>query len=187
MDTNTFIEILSVVFSLIFLVLVIRENIWCWLFGIISSILSVILFYNFKLYSETILYIFYVIFGFYGWWNWNRAKNQEDFKVSTWNNRQHTILIGIGLSLAVLVGYLMDTKTDANNPYLDANTSVFGLIATYLEAHKVLSAWIFWIILNGVTIGLYSVRGLHIYAGLMVVYFIMSFVGYHQWKQRVAE
>ena len=53
-DFLTAIEILSVVFNLIYLVLLIKENIWCWPNGIIASILSVYLFVEAKLYSEAI-------------------------------------------------------------------------------------------------------------------------------------
>lgn len=84
------------------------------------------------------------------------------------------------------MAWFFDTYTNADKPYLDAFTTIFSFLATYLEARKVVSAWLYWIVLNGVTALLYFSKGLDIYAGLSVVYFIMSFVGYVRWKRSMA-
>ncbi len=180
-------EIFSVVFSLIFLILLIRQNIWCWVFGIVSSILSAILFYTIHLYSECVLYSFYAIFGVYGWMVWAKNDNtSSDNIITPIKGRRLLFFIALGLPMSLGVGYLSKTfLKDAAIPYIDAATSVFGLIATYLEAHRYLSAWIFWIILNFATAVIYFQRGLMIYGPLMLVYFVFSVVGYRQWRQQV--
>ena len=180
-----YVEIVAVLLSLTYLFLMIRENIWCWIFGIISSLLSIILFLDGKLYSESILYFFYVLIGIYGWYTWSTKGKEETFKIQLWSIKNHVIALVAGFSLSFLVGYLFYKNTDANNPYVDAHTSVFGLIASYMEAHKVLTGWLFWIILNAISIWLYSIRGFEIYAGLMVVYFVMSFAGFYEWRRRL--
>jgi nicotinamide mononucleotide transporter len=208
MDASTalYIEIVAVLLGLTYLFLMIRENIWCWSFGIVSSLLSILLFLDAKLYSESILYFFYVIVGLYGWYTWGikgktnpfgQKKNNEildndniedteenKLKISTWNAQKHIIALVLGFSLSALVGYLFDKNTDANNPYIDAHTSIFGLVASYMEAHKILTGWLFWIVLNALSIWLYWTRGLEVYAGLMVVYFIISFAGFYEWRKR---
>ncbi len=45
---NLLLEIVAVTLNLTFLVLLIRENFYCWLFGIAGSLLSILLFYNIK-------------------------------------------------------------------------------------------------------------------------------------------
>jgi nicotinamide mononucleotide transporter len=182
--TALYIEIAATLLSLAYLILLIRENIWCWIFGILSSILSIFLFLYAKLYSESILYFFYTLNGFYGWYTWLNKGREDAFQVSLWNAKNHTIAMVTGFSLAALVGYLFDKNTDAANPYVDAHTSVFGLVASYMEANKILTGWIFWIVLNAVSVWLYWTRGLEIYAGLMVVYFILSFTGFYEWHRR---
>lgn len=180
MDLVT-VEILSVIFGLLFIVLLIAENIWCWLFGILSSILSVYLFYKIALYSEAILYLYYIVMGVYGWWVWNRPKNTS-LPITEWAKRTHGFIIGIGLLGAISLGTFFNTQTDASTPYIDAHTTAFSFVATYLEVHKVLSAWLYWIVVNFVTIGLYFYKDLYMYGGLMIVYFILSIVGYFRWK-----
>jgi nicotinamide mononucleotide transporter len=183
MDKLLLIEIVSVVFGLVFLLLLMRENIWCWIFGITSSALSVYLFIAAKLYSESILYAFYIAVGIYGWYTWNRGGS--NLPIIEWKRWKIILAGSIGLAGSALLAWFFSTFTDANNPYLDATTTSFSFVASFLEAHKVLSTWWFWIAINGASIYLYLLRDLEIYSGLMVVYFILSIVGYLQWKKRM--
>ena len=186
-DTLFYVEWSATLLGFIFIILAIKENIWCWLFGIISTALSVYLFYKYKLYSETILNFLYTLFGIYGWLQWNKKSEETPLKISTWTGIQHAKTIGLGLVLAIGLGYFFKTYTDADKSFIDAQTSVFGLIATYLEANKILGSWIYWIIINGITIWLFWTKGLEVYTWLMVVYFILSFMGYYQWRKQYKE
>ncbi len=187
MTFATILEIITVLLSLAFLILVIRENIWCWLFGILSSAISIYLMWNIKLYSEAVLYFFYVLFGMYGWYVWANPKEGKEVQISKWGTSKHLVVIGIGILGAIGLGYIFKTYTNANKSFVDAHTTIFSFIATYLEAHKYLYTWIYWLILNAVSIWLYFTQGLQIYAGLMVVYFVMSGVGFWTWRKKYLE
>lgn len=181
MDSLLLIEILATVTSLSYLMLLIRQNIWCWPFAIVSGALSIYLFATSRLYSESILYGYYILIALYGWWNWSRPKAPKS--VSLWKTQYHAIAIPVGLLISFGLGYMFDTYTDADKPYLDASTTTFSLFASVLEARKILSGWAYWIVINGVTVGLYFSKSLDIYAGLMVIYFFMSIVGYIKWRK----
>ena len=168
-----------------FLILLIRQNILCWWFGITGSLLSIFLFYHTKLYSEAILYSYYVLMGFYGYYSWNNNKSNNNLTlvVSERGLDFHLIAIVSSALTAICLGWYFKNYTEATYPYLDALTTVFSFLATYLEAKKILSTWIYWIIINALTIYLYLTEGLEIYATLSAVYFVMSFVGYFKWKK----
>jgi len=188
MAINTILEILATASGLAFLILIILEKKLGWYFGIIGSLLSIYLFYKIKLYSEAILYIYYVLIGFYGLWLWTKNYSSADkLKVSNNSISQNLILVVVGVVLAFGLGYVFETYTDASSPYLDAFTSVFSFIASYLEAKKVLSAWVFWIIINGLTLFLYFNKDLNFYFALTVIYTVFSFVGFVKWKRVLAE
>lgn len=175
------IEVLATTTSLAYLILLIRQNIWCWPLAIVSGLLSIFLFIESKLYSESVLYGYYVLIAFYGLWNWSRPKVK--LKIKTWKPRYHLMAILVGVLLSFGLGYWFKENTDADKPFVDATTTIFSFIASILEARKILSGWIYWIVINGVTVGLYFSKSLDLYAGLMVIYFVMSIVGYREWAK----
>jgi len=184
MNLDLGIEIIATITSLVYLFLLMKENIWCWLFAIISSALSVYLFITAKLYSEAFLYFTFILFGIYGWYKWSSKTNTGSaLTVNKLPLKKHGLWIIVGFVLAFLLGYIFKNYTDAEKSFIDSNTTIFSFIASYLEAHKYLYAWIYWIIINGINIWLYYTQGLSIYAGLMIIYFIMSGVGLWRWHK----
>lgn len=182
---DAIIEIVSVVLGLAYLYFLIKEQVICWIFGILSSLLSILLFYRSGLYSESILYIYYVIIGVYGFYYWNKKTSKNSaFEITELPLKKYVLLIFLGETLALSMAFVFDNYTDANAPYLDAHTTIFSFIASFLEVKKYLASWKFWIVINGLTVFLYLDRGLNYYTGLTVVYLIFSFVGYIKWKKK---
>ena len=175
------VEIFATIFSLSYLILLIKQNVWCWPMAIISAFLSIHLFIEYKLYSEAMLYGYYVIIAIYGWWNWSRPNRTVQIK--TWKTKYHLMTICIGVGLSIGLGYTFYHFTDADQPFLDATTTIFSFIASILEAKKILSSWVYWIAINFITVGMYFFKSLDIYAIVMVVYFFMSIVGYREWRK----
>ncbi|MEM1119492.1 MAG: nicotinamide riboside transporter PnuC, partial [Bacteroidota bacterium] len=170
--------------SLIYLFLLVRENIWCWLFSILSALFFIYSFINVKLYSEAVLYSFYILFSIYGWYKWAANQSGEKLTIKTLAVKKHVFWVIMGFLLAFGLGYVFKTYTDAQKSFIDSNTTIFSFIASYLEAHKYLYAWVYWIIINGVTAWLYFSQGLAVYAGLMVIYFVMSIIGLRSWREK---
>ena len=176
-------EILAVIFGVAYIVLVAKNKISCWLFGIIASLLSIWLFIEHaQLYAEAFLYCFYVMAGFYGWYSWqNQVKESTIYQHPLKN---HALLIIIGGIVSVGFYYLVtNIFTDAARPLIDSFTTIFSFIATYLTIKKWLNNWIYWIVIDVVTTYLYVSRELYLYAGLMAVYSVIALYGYLQWKK----
>lgn len=176
------IEWISVSFGVLYLLLLIRRSVWAWPSGIIGSALSILLFIQTQLYSEAILFSFYVVIGFYGWYMWYRSPRENGgVVILRWRAKEHAIGVLIGVLVALGLGRFFETRSDAARPYADAFTTSFAFVASYMEARRVLSGWLYWIALNGFSIWLYADRGLKLYAGLMVIYTILSVYGYWSW------
>ncbi|MFT4205151.1 MAG: nicotinamide riboside transporter PnuC [Chitinophagaceae bacterium] len=186
MDFYKLLEIIGLVVGLLYLALIIGESIWCWIFGIVGSAITVFLYFHTKLYLESILNVYYVWAGFYGWWFWEKEKKKNVGKtnvpVVVWKPLYHGVNIVVCLTLSLIVGLLMARYTDSPRPTVDAAMAIFSFSATYLEARKVLSAWIYWFAINGCAIALQFDRGLNLYAYLSIVYTVMSIVGYFKWR-----
>lgn len=178
-------EIMAVLFGLAYLFFLIREKQICWLFGIASSMLSIVLFYWNNLYSEAILFVYYVIIGVYGFWLWTtKSANKEPVLISKIPGKVFLISMVWGSLGAVSLGWFFSNYSDASSPYLDAVTTAFSFVASYLEVKKYITAWLFWIVINGATIFLYQAKDLNIYTLLTVVYFAFSFFGFWNWRKK---
>jgi len=189
MDVNTFLEIISVIFGTLYLILMVRENIWCWIFGILASAITVYLYVHVTLYLEAGLNVYYIIAGFYGWTYWYRHRNKtlnesaNKTPILTWNPNNHVItIITCGL-LSIILGYIMHAHTNSERPYIDATITVFSFIATYMEAKKVLSTWYYWFALNAASVILQIDRGLYFFAALSVFYTVMCIYGFLRWRK----
>ena len=53
-------EILAVVLAIAYLVLAIRQNIWCWAAAAVSTLLYLFIMYQAQLYMESVLQLFYL-------------------------------------------------------------------------------------------------------------------------------
>jgi nicotinamide mononucleotide transporter len=177
-------EITGVFCGLVYVILAARENIWCWFWGILNALVSIYLFFAIKLYAESILYLFYFFAGIYGWYAWKyarRVSQQHGIVEWTWSRHLLVVLAGVAGSLGVY--FLLQNYTDAQKPLIDAHTTIFSFIATYMVTRKVLSNWLYWIVIDAVSVGLYASRGLYLYALLMLLYTILAIYGYWEWRK----
>ena len=182
MSANFLLEWSATALSLGFLLGLILRKTWSWPAGIVSSALSVVLFYRVGLYAETGLYVVYVFMGIYGWNHWRKhAVGDEVALVDLPQKIQGLALLGF--PVALLLGKFLNTLPNVSYAYFDALTTVFGLWATWQETRRVRTAFHYWIPLNLASVVLYGMKGLYVYAGLMVIYSIMSVVGYLNWRK----
>ncbi len=73
----TALEAVAVVLAVLYLLLAIRQNIWCWLCAGISTAIYVYLFLNARLYMESALNVFYFAMAVYGWAIWHQGRSEQ--------------------------------------------------------------------------------------------------------------
>lgn len=187
LSTALLVEILATTANLVFIILLIREKILCWVFGIAGSALSIYLFIDARLYSEAFLYLFYALMGVWGWIRWHRQAGENNNPVIRWTLQRHTRILLITCAIALGLGYSVQFFTDAERPLFDAFTTSFSFVATYMEIAKVLEAWVYWFVINLASIWLYHDRNLDIYAVLIGLYSVMSIWGFITWQKSYRE
>ena len=176
-------EILAVVLAIAYLVLAIRQNIWCWAAAAVSTLLYLYIMYAANLYMESALQLFYLAMAAYGWRQWTHGgKGGSELAVTTWPLRFHLVAIASVILLVVISGELLTRYSDAALPFLDSLTTWGAVVATYMVARKVLENWIYWFVIDSVSIWLYLSRELYFTAGLFAVYLVMIVIGYRSWK-----
>lgn len=172
----------AVALAVIYLVLAIRQNPWCWAAAIASASIYLFLMFGARLYTQSVLQLFYVAMAVYGWVCWRRGGTDEGLPVTSWAARDHLVpLLIIALS-GLALGLLMDRFTDAAAPWLDAMAASGAVVTTWMVARKVLQNWIYWFVIDLGSAWLYASQGLALTALLFVVYTLLTVVGYRSWR-----
>jgi len=177
-------ELTAVVLAIGYLLLAIRQNIWCWLFAAASTAIYIVLFFHAKLYMESLLNVFYLAMAVYGWWVWRNAAGALNvLPVSVWVWNTHLVAIAIIVGLSMSTGYLLNRFTDAAFPYVDSMTTFSAVWATFLVARKVLENWWYWLVIDLVSIMIYWSRDLQLTSVLFAVYVSLIPLGIAAWTR----
>ncbi len=185
---QNWIEVTAVILAILYLVLAVKQNILCWLAGIISSVLYFFIMRSAGLYMEAYLQIFYVFMGFYGWSQWRiSTRTSNNFVVNTRNKLQHFYALSLILILSAISGFLLKSFTDAALPFFDALVTCGAVVATYMVAKKLLENWIYWLVIDLISILLFISRGLLPTAFLFGIYIVIIFFGYKSWNKILKE
>ena len=179
-------EAAGVLFSVLYLVLAIRESLWCWPAAFLSSVLTIVVMFGAKLYSEAALNVFYAAMAVYGWYQWRyggRSTGAPQLPIAVWPLRTHMLAIGGSVALAAVLGWLMSRHTAAAFPYADAFVTVSSVVTTYMVARKILENWIYWLVIDSLSMYLYSQRELYLYVGLFALYLVLVVVGLVRWHR----
>jgi nicotinamide mononucleotide transporter len=184
---DNWIEIVAVATGLAYIILSVKQNIWCWLFGIISSFLYLYVFFNSKIYADMSLQAYYVIMGVYGWVHWARldsgSKEKKELTVLRLTAKEWLILSGITFVLFILIAQFLIYFTDSPVPWVDSFTTSLSFTATWMLTRKIIEHWIIWIVVDAVSIGLYFYRGLYPSIILFAVLTILAVAGYIEWNK----
>lgn len=182
-------EIIGTVLGVAGVWLMIRQNIWAWPVGLVQVAVSGWIFYEAKLYSDTILQGFFFAIQVYGWWHWLRGTGAGHAALPVTRLRGRVVLAwtAIGVAGTIAWGEMMRRMTDAALPHWDAFILVFSLIAQWWQARKRLECWTGWMAVNLVAVGVYWAKDLRLYAGLYLVFFGMAIAGHLAWRNSMEE
>ncbi len=188
---SNYIEVLGVVTSLVYLYFSVRQIIWLWPFGIISSALFILIFFNSKFYADMGLQVYYLGVSIYGWVYWSRGTVDQQEKstlpVQRVPRRLAMALGVIGVLALVAIVFVLKNFTDSDVPWGDAFTTAGSIVATWMLARKILEHWLVWIVVDSVAAGLYFYKGLYPSFLLYVIYAVIAVIGYHQWRKSLTE
>lgn len=186
--SENYIELLGTTAGLIYIVLSIKQKIWLWPVGIVNVTLYIYVFFVSKFYADMALQFFYLFISFFGWYNWIHGKREENnthLPVAKINLKLGIILLFVSLIIFVIIAYVLVNFTDSEIPYWDAFTTAFSITATWMLARKIIEHWLIWIMVDLVSAGLYIFKGLYPTTFLFLVFTILAFVGYFEWRKNL--
>ena len=177
-------EYIAVALSMAYLLLAIKENLWCWPAAFFSTLIYTIMYWNGALLMESLLNFYYMYMAVFGWVVWRKGKaNQAQRLITSWPVNRHIILIVLTTLVSLAIGYVMLNYTHADFAYLDSFTTCFAVVTTYLVAKKVLENWLYWIVIDAASMYLYYEKGYYPTLVLFVFYTVMAAWGFKTWYE----
>lgn len=204
--SDNYIELLGAVAGIVYVFLEIRQSIWLWPVGIITSAVYIWVFFEGKLYADMSLQGYYLIISFVGWYWWisgTRVRVPASAKATAGNQGSGKkgekgalgvtrVKRGVGIVLAIvfmvllsMMWIILSRLTDSPVPGWDAFITSLSVIATWMLARKIYEHWFLWIVVNASASVLFLTRGLYPTVILYLVYGIMSFAGLKEWKKTI--
>jgi nicotinamide mononucleotide transporter len=190
----SWLEFLGTILNLSSVYLIARKNMFTWPIGIVAVVLFALLFYQIRLYADFFEQIYYFFASIYGWWLWSRNKGRNDETETSWSD-QKTIVFSIVLTLAasaglsVVIGNLhiwfpVFFTAAATYVEIDSFTTIASFIAMLLMAHKRTECWIYWLVVNVISIWLYYVKGVVFVSGLYAIFLVLAIIGLRSWTRK---
>ena len=182
-------ELIAMLLSLAYVILAAKSSIWCWPAAFISTTLYTFIFFDVMLLMDSALNAYYLLMAVYGYWQWSKPTSNKkvatnEVPIVSWNINVHVKVCFALTVIAFALGYLVDNFTPADFPYLDTFTTVFAVFATYLVTQKILENWLYWVVIDFVSIYLYIEKGLIPTTVLFIIFVIISVYGFITWSRQ---
>ncbi len=181
LQQSSLLELAAVVLAVVYLILAVKQNIACWYAAFISTAIFLYIFWQVNLYMESGLQVFYLGMAIYGWFQWRKAQGeQKTLPVSTWPPHYHLAAIAF-IGIATFISGTLLADTDQRLGYVDSFTTWGAVVTTFMVARKILENWIYWLVIDSVSIYLYLDRELYFTAILFMAYIVIILFGFRAW------
>ena len=180
---GSLIEWIAVACGLTNVALIIRRSIWNYPFGFIMVALYFFIFWEYKLYSDAILQVYFFVIQFYGLWIWLNGRAPDGRVMVAPLSRQMFIdYLAMTAVAWMAISFLMDTYTDAAAPIWDSAVAALSVTAQFLMSRRHIESWLLWIVVDVLAIGLFYTRDLAPTAALYFIFLGLAITGYVQWR-----
>ena len=195
---------IGTVCAVLYVILALKESVWCWSFGIVGSALYVSVNFHEKLWYDALLNVFYVVLGIYGWIQWAKENRSTELTAAVLQNQTKAdvkpeltiskipsaslfICVSIAVVAGIIMGYVSNAISENRFAFMDALLTSFSVVATWMTAKKFIENWLFWIVIDAGYVVLYFVKGPHLYlvALLFIFYTFMAIAGYFAWRKSI--
>lgn len=178
------VEIVAALCGLANVVLILRRSLWNYPFGFVMVALYAKIFYDYQLYSDASLQLYFFAIQIFGLFWWVNGRG-DDGLVQPRHLTPRTLpvwIAGSALGIAGLGGF-MARYTDAALPWWDASIAVLSIVAQTWLARRYIESWYVWIAVDILAIGVFTAKGLAPTAVLYAVFLALSVSGLLAWRK----
>jgi nicotinamide mononucleotide transporter len=179
----TYWDVIALITGVLGVLLTVFESIWCWPMALISVVISIVTFYQNRLYGDMSLNVFYFFSGIYGWYYWNAHKGKS-FKVSALPMKHLPLIVG-SIAVQSVVYYYVLTYFRSDQVLFDSILTACSFTCTYLMTRKWVENWLLWVMIDAAYVFLYIIKEMPTYALLYSFFTLMAAYGFYAWKKQL--
>ena len=178
-------EITAVFFGIISVLFAKRENIFVYPTGLVSTTIYVFICFQYALYGDLIINIYYTLMSIYGWYIWSKSTNNQRLPITKSTSKDWLKVTGIFCftSILVIIIYLYSGRFHQATDYFDTLTTGIFFAGMWLMANKKIEHWTFWIVGNLISVPLYFVKGLGFSGIQFIIFLFLAYQGLQEWKK----
>jgi len=183
-------ELTAIFFGLLSVWFAKKNKIWVFPTGIINTAIYVYLLWKWSLLGDMMINFYYVVMSIYGWYHWSRKKdNIVEFPISrmTLAEKKWSLIIFVLTILFVVAVYTFFGKFTHWTSYVDTLVTGIFFVGMWLMARRKIENWILWIIGDIISIPMYFVKGYTFTSIQYLIFTIIAFYGYLEWKRTLQE
>ncbi len=186
---RNWIEIIGTLSGFLYIYFSIKQNIWLWPVGFLTSFAFIFVFAESRLFADMALQIYYCLASMYGWFFWKFGNKKQFTKRESRGELPITRLTYIQWILTIAVTIIITTIYipigkifHASYPLLDGWVTAASIVATWMLARKILDQWLIWIVVDLLSAGMLLTKQKYLAALLMLVYTFLAIIGYIKWS-----
>ncbi|GGB10990.1 nicotinamide riboside transporter PnuC [Puia dinghuensis] len=166
------------------------ENILVYPTGLLNTIAYIWLSFQFSLFGEASVNLYYTVLNIYGWYAWTRVDSQKRpvLKVRFSTTREWLVECGFfaGFYLVLFLALIYVKRGFAAQaiPWADAFASASAYTGMWLMTRKKVESWYWWIATNLASIPLYFVKHLVFTSVYYLILLIIAVGGLMEWRKR---
>ena len=182
----TVINFVSAVCGVICIFFTAKANISNFVFASVNTIVYAIYLVYWHIWGTALLEIlFYIPMNFVSWYFWAKHRDQE---MTQKTKSKKLTLLQNGICAAVVVASALIyhgvlVKIGGEVAWFDAFTLSIGILATILELLRYKEQYVWWIITDIVSIGMYIAHFDMVYLTKRSIYLIMAVIGLMNWAK----
>ncbi len=191
-----YLDIITTILGLIYIILEYRASIWLWLVGIVMPAMDIALYWSHGLYGDAAMAVYYTLAALYGFAVWRFAKrpataeatdhtaHSSELPITSMPRRLYLPTTLFFFAAWALTWYVLRSYTNSTVPMLDGFTNALSFVGLWALARKYIEQWFFWIVVDVVSCYLYVGKGIPFKAGLYGLYVVIAVAGYIKWREQ---
>lgn len=180
-------EIIGTVLGVIGVLLMIRRSLWAFPVGLAQVVIFGWVCFHSRLYSETVLQGMFFVSLAHGWWHWSHpGTGRPELPVTRLSAAARAGWVGGAIGLWLVWGFVMQ-RLGAALAYADAFVFAVSAVSQWLQARKHIENWPGWLVANTAAVTVFVAKGLHLFAGLYLIFWFMALWGWRDWRRSMKD